>query len=131
MQITRQTKLSEILNLGKKCGRKNNCCKYGSGCLVDDDLKNIAKFLKISEEELIKKYLEEKELFNKKLLKPKLKKNENKPYDQCIFFDGKGCEIHEAKPLQCKVGNCSEHGEELSIWFMLNYVINKEDPESI
>ena len=33
--------------------------------------------------------------------------------------------------MLCKIGNCKEHGEELSIWFTLNYFVNKDDPESI
>ncbi|MBU0627676.1 MAG: YkgJ family cysteine cluster protein [Nanoarchaeota archaeon] len=130
MQITKQTKLSEALKLGTKCSRNNNCCKHGSGCLINDDIKKISKFLGITEEKLIKEYLDEKELFNTKVLKPKLN-SKDKPYGECIFFDQKGCKIHEVKPLQCRVGNCSEHGEGLSIWFMLNYFVNKDDPESI
>lgn len=130
MQVTKTTRLREILKLGSVCQQRNHCCKFGSGFLVGDDLKNIAGFLGIGEEELIEKYLEEKELFNTKLLRPRLKERD-KPYGECVFFDGKGCKIHEVKPLQCKVGNCSEYGEELSVWFMLNYLVNKDDPESI
>jgi hypothetical protein len=33
--------------------------------------------------------------------------------------------------LQCKVGTCSKHGEEISAWFLLNYIIDKDNPESI
>jgi len=130
MLITKQTKLSEILKLGKKCDRKNNCCKHGSGFLAGDDLKNIARFLGITGDEMIKRYLEEKEMFNTKLYRPKLK-GTDKPYGECVFFDGEGCRINEVKPLQCKVGNCGKYGEELSIWFMLNYLVNKDDTESI
>lgn len=82
------------------------------------------------EREVKEKYLEEKELFNTKLLKPKLKTT-NKPYGECIFLENKRCKIHKVKPLQCKVGNCNKYGEKLSIWFMLNYLVNKDDPESI
>ena len=48
-----------------------------------------------------------------------------------VFFGDIGCKIHKVKPLQCRIGNCGEHGEELSIWFMLNYLVNTKDPESI
>lgn len=130
MQIKKQTPLSKILELGKKCDRKNNCCKHGSGFLCNDDLKNIAKHLGTTEKEVTEKYLEEKELFNTKLLRPKLK-SQNKPYGECIFFEEKGCSIHKVKPLQCKVGNCNQYGEQLSQWFMLNYLVNNNDPESI
>lgn len=98
--------------------------------MIGDDLKNIVRFLGVKEEEVKEKYLEEKELFNTRLLRPKLKTND-KPYGKCVFLYDKKCKIHEVKPLQCKVGNCNEYGEELSIWFMLNYLINKDDPESI
>lgn len=82
------------------------------------------------EREVKEKYLEEKGLFNTKLLRPKLKTT-NKPYGECIFLENKRCKIHKVKPLQCKVGNCGRDGEMLSIWFMLNYLVNKDDPESI
>lgn len=74
--------------------------------------------------------MEEKELFNKKLLRPRLK-TKDKPYGECIFFSNNGCSIQKVKPLQCRVGNCNEYGEQLSIWFMLNYLVDKDDPESI
>lgn len=130
MQITKTTKLREILKLGSVCQRRNHCCKFGSGFLVGDDAKNIAGFLGIKESELIEKYLDEKELFNTRLLRPKLN-TKDKPYGECIFFDGKGCKIHEVKPLQCRVGNCNEYGKQLSTWFMLTYLVNRDDPESI
>lgn len=128
--ITKNTKLKEILKLGKECQRKNNCCKHGSGCLVGDDLRKIVKFLGVNEKKLKEKYLEEVEKFNTKLLRPKLIRKD-KPYGVCIFFDGNGCKIHKVKPLECKVGNCGKHGEEISKWFMLNYCVNANDPESI
>ncbi len=128
MQIKRNTSLKTILKIGSVCQRRNHCCKFGSGSLVGDDLKKIADFLGMSGGELKKKYLVEKELFNTKFLRPKLKSD--KPYGKCVFFDN-GCKIHSVKPLQCKVGNCGENGEDLGIWFMLNYRVDKNDPESI
>ena len=127
--ITKNTPLKKILEMGKECKRCGHCCQYGSGFLAHDDLKNISKFLGIKESELKEKYLEEVEQFNTKRLRPKLSKN---PYGVCVFFDKKlGCKIQSVKPLQCKTGNCSKDGEELSIWFTLNYFVNKDDPESI
>jgi Fe-S-cluster containining protein len=127
--LKRKTPLREVLKLGTVCRQRNHCCRFGSGFLVGEDLKNIAAFLKKDEKQVITEYLEEKELFNTKRLRPKL--TSDKPYGECIFFNGKGCSIHEVKPLQCRVGNCSEHGEALSKWFMLNYLVNPKDPESI
>jgi len=56
-----------------------------------------------------------------------------KPYGKCIFFDKEvGCRIHEVKPLECKVSmGCKDYGEQLSLWFMLNHFVNKDDAESI
>lgn len=130
--ITKNTPVKQALKLGALCKKCGHCCTYGSGFLIGDDAKNIAGFLGIKKEELIKKYLEEKELFNTKLLRPKLKtKKIHSPYGECIFLDNKKCKIHKVKPLQCRVGNCNRYGEQLSIWFMLNYLVNKDDPESI
>ena len=129
MKITVETKLNEIEELGKKCDRKNNCCRHGSGFLFNDDLKKISKFLKITDEQLKKQFLEEKEVFNKKLFRPKLK-DAKKPYGECIFFKN-GCIIHDVKPLQCKIGTCSENGEDIAAWFLVNYILDKDDAESI
>jgi len=133
--IIKNTPLKEVLKLAApcRCNSCNNGCKFGSGSLIGDDAKNIAKFLNISEEELIKGFLEEVELFNKKLLRPKLIREKGKPYGRCIFYDDeKGCTIHEVKPLECKTSiNCKDYGEDLGIWFMVNHVIEPDYPESI
>lgn len=133
--IHKNTPLKEVLKLAApcRCNACNSGCKYGSGSLIGDDAKNIAAFLMISEEELKGNFLEEVELFNKKLFRPWLIREKNKPFGRCIFYDEiKGCTVHPVKPLECKTSiQCKEYGEELSIWFMVNYVINPKDPESI
>lgn len=135
MMITRNMPLKEVLNLAHpcRCGACSNGCKFGSGFLAEDDAKRLAKFLGITDKELKEKYLEEVEQFNTKLLRPKLERKENKPYGKCIFFDKEiGCKIHEAKPLQCKVSmGCKDYGEDLSLWFMHNYIINENDAKSM
>ncbi len=132
--IHKNTPLKEVLNLAApcRCNACNHGCKYGSGSLAGDDSKKIAAFLGVSEEELKKGFLEEVELFNKRLLRPKLIR-ESKPFGRCVFFDDeKGCTIHDAKPLECKTSiNCKEYGEELSVWFMVNHIVDANDPESI
>ena len=128
--ITSLTPRKKILELGRICQQKNNCCRFGSGFLVDSDFEKIAKELKISQEKLKEEYLEKQVMFGKELFRPKLLKG-NKPYGKCIFFNEKGCKIHTVKPLQCKVGNCGEHGEELSSWFLINCIVDKDNPESI
>jgi len=128
--VTKKTSLSEVLKLGKKCQQCGHCCTLGSGFLVGDDIKKISKFLNKTEEELKNSHLDEKDLFNTKLFRPKLK-SEDRPYGKCVFLTDKKCKIQEVKPLQCRIGNCNKHGEKLSIWFMLNYLVNEKDPESI
>ncbi len=133
--IHKNTELKEVLKLAAPC-RCNSCnhgCKYGSGSLAGDDSKKIASFLNVTEEELKKGFLEEVELFNKKLLRPKLIKERGKPYGRCVFFDDeKGCTIHEVKPLECKTSlQCRDYGKELSVWFMINHVVDANDAESL
>ena len=127
--------MKEVLKLAApcQCNSCNHGCKYGSGSLAGDDAKNIAKFLGVSGAELKKGFLEEVELFNKKVLKPRLVRENGKPHGKCIFYDDeKGCTIHAVKPLECKTSiGCKDYGEELSVWFMVNHLVNPEDPESI
>ena len=132
--LNKNTPLKEVLELVNPC-KCNACtigCKHGSGFLVKEDLPKIADFLQVSEEELIKEFLEELEKFNTKLYRPKILRK-NKPYGKCIFFDDKiGCKVHEVKPLECKISmGCKDYGEQLSLWFMLNHFVNENDPESI
>ena len=129
--ITKSTSLSKVLKLGKECKKCGHCCKHGTGFLVKDDFKKIAKHLGITEKELIEKYLEPVIKFNTTLYRPvSIKKG--KPYGVCVFYDDKKeCTIHKVKPLHCKVGNCNEYGEEISVWFDLNYFVNEDDPQSI
>jgi len=133
--IAKNTPLKEVLKLAAPCSCNacNNGCEFGSGLLAGKDLKNISKFLNIPEEELKSSFLEETELFNKKLFRPKLLRHKNKPYGRCIFYnDGEGCAIHPVKPLECKTSiNCRDYGEELSVWFKVNYLVDLNDPESI
>lgn len=133
--ITKNTPLKEVLKLAApcQCGACNHGCKYGSGSLAEGDSKKIAEFLNISEEDLKKDFLEETELFNKKISRPKLLRKKGKVHGKCIFYnDNKGCKIHEVKPLECKTSvQCKEYGEDLSVWFMVNHIVDANDPESI
>lgn len=132
--LNKNTPLKEVLELAHPC-KCDSCtvgCKHGSGFLVDEDIKKITKFLQIEEEVLKKEFLEEVEKFNTKLFRPRIIRK-NKPYGKCIFFDEEiGCKIHEVKPQECKISmGCKDYGEQLSLWFMLNNFVNKNDPESI
>ena len=133
--ITKTTPLKEVLELAApcQCNSCNHGCKYGSGSLAEGDSKKIAAFLEISEEQLKKDFLEEKELFNKNVLKPKLIREIGKVHGRCIFYsDKKGCTIHEVKPLECRTSiQCKAYGEDLGVWFMVNHIIDVNDPESV
>ncbi len=135
MIISKKTPKHIVLRLGEECGsgcgNRSHCCQYGSGFLAEDDLQKIAKHLKISEQELKEKYLQEKVMFNTVALKPKTLET-GKPFGPCIFLDSqKGCKIHEVKPLQCRLSTCKDYGSDLMHWFYLNYLVNPNDPNSV
>ena len=133
--ITKSTPLKDVLKLAApcQCDSCNHGCKFGSGSLAEGDSKKIAEFLKISEENLKKDFLEETELFNKKIFKPRLLRQKGKIHGRCVFYDdNKGCTIHAVKPLECKTSlQCKDYGEDLSVWFMVNHIVDPNDPESI
>ena len=144
--IKNSTPLKEILKLAPPCmcDACSNGCKFGSGSLIINeklglnDVKNIAKHLNISEEELKKNYLEEIRRFNTKtfrtkLLRKKTPDGKELPFGRCIFYDDKiGCKIHEVKPVECKISmGCKDYSEQLSQWFMLNFFVSSKDPESL
>ena len=132
--LTKDTPVNEVLSLTNpcKCDACTVGCRHGSGFLADEDIPKLAKFMRISEEVLKKEFLEEVEKFNTKRFRPKILRK-GKPYGKCIFFDEKvGCKVHEAKPLECKISmGCKSYGEKLSLWFMLNHFVNKDDAESV
>lgn len=131
INITKDTSIREIRELGKDCRQCGHCCFHGAGFLIDEDIPRLAKFLKTTEKELKEKYLEEIEMFHTKTWKPKRIK-EGKPFGPCIFHDKNDqCTVHIAKPFQCKITNCNPLAEQTIQWFYLNYFVNKDDPESI
>lgn len=131
INISTKTPVEEVKKLAGNCLKCGHCCKYGSGFLISDDKKKIAKFLQINEDELSKQFLEKGEKFNTTLQRPKMMRK-GKPYGECVFYDNKqGCTIHDVKPLHCRIGHCNQHGEYLHLWFTINYFVNKNDPESI
>ncbi len=131
MKITKNLPKEVVLELGKKeCKNCTKCCEFSSGFLAEGDLKELSTFLGMKEEEVKEKYLEEAELFNKKLLRPKMIRK-GKPYGRCIFLKKNGCSVHPARPLMCRLGTCDNHGEDLHVWFKLNHVLDLDDPESV
>ena len=133
-RLTKDTPVNEVLTLSNpcKCEACTVGCKHGSGFLVEEDIPRIAKFMNLPEDFLKKEFLEEVEKFNTKRFRPRILRKD-KPYGKCIFFDEEiGCKVHEVKPLECKISmGCKDYGEQLSVWFMLNHFVNKDDAESI
>lgn len=131
--IEKDTPVQKVLELGKNCKKCGHCCSYSSGYILEKELKRIAEFLKISEKELKEKYLDEVYRFGNFVFKPKLKYKSEKPYGNCIFLkNNKQCSIHEVKSLHCRIGNCSpQYGEELNEWFMVNYLVDPYNANSI
>ncbi len=127
--ITKHTSKEAVLNLAKDCKKCGNCCRHGSGFVLEEEIKQIADFLNISEERFKEKYLEEQILFNKKIHKFKTKSN--KPYGECVFLNKNLCKIHDVKPLNCRIASCNQYGEELNEWFIVNHLLNPEDPVAI
>ncbi len=128
MQITKDTSREEALELGKECSRCGNCCSHDSGYMLDEDIKRIADHLGVPEKELKENHLKKIRLFNTIIHKPLTKKQ---PFGECVFYKEGACTIQDVKPLHCRIGSCSEHGENLTVWFKLNHLVNPNDPESI
>src|SRR3989344_1274990 len=137
MGITKDTPEKDAINYGS-CHKGRNCescsayCNMGSGFLIDTDVPKIAKHLGISEAKLKMNYLEPVRMYNKTMWRPKLIKKNDLPYGKCVFFnEQEKCTIHGVKPMQCKTSVCNEYGEQLTEWFMLNHVIDANDPHAI
>lgn len=131
--LSKETPEKVVEKLGKECDKCNHCCKMDAGLVLEEDLQRIADYLRIPIEDFKNEFLVEHDRFNTKLWKLKQLKEKNKPYGPCVFLkEDIGCMIHEAKPKHCKLCSTkSNHGEQLAVWFALNYLVNKDDPESI
>ncbi|MFH1064622.1 MAG: YkgJ family cysteine cluster protein [Candidatus Woesearchaeota archaeon] len=129
--LKKDTPLKEALELGGDCDKCGKCCSFGSGFMLESEVAKIAGFLKIPTDKFRKDFLEETEIFHTTLFKIRPMKKDGKPYGPCLLLENNMCRIHKVKPLHCRIGNCSEHGDDLHVWFLLNYCLNVFDPESI
>jgi len=135
--ITRKTPKQDAIKYGncdkgKACTSCSHACTMSSGFLVGDDFAKLAKHLGVTEAKLKMNWLESVRLYNKTMWRPKLLRESGKPYGRCVFFDDhENCTIHAIKPLHCKVSTCGTYGEQLSQWFMLNHVIDANDPVAV
>ena len=134
MMITKNTPNETLLSMAPPCtcSKCSHGCKFGSGYLFENEAGKIAEHLKITLDNFKKEYLDEIEIFNTKAYRFKLLKKNAFPYGKCVFFRDSLCSIHEVKPLHCKISTgCKSHGEDASLWFMLNNFVNVNDAESI
>lgn len=132
--ITSKTSPEYVKKLAQDCEKCGHCCRFGSGYFMEDDISRISSHMGLKKEHFIDEFLHEKEIFNTKIHKGKIKqKAEDKPFGPCVFFDEEqGCVIHEIKPFHCRVSmGCGEYGEYIAVWFALNYLVNPNDPESV
>ena len=132
VKITKLTPKEEILKLGEiDCGECSHCCKFEGAYMLKDDIKRLSVFLGISEEKLKKEYLKKIKKFNTEIYRIKSEEI-GKPYGPCLFYDeDEKCLVHDAKPFYCKIGTCKEIGSQIVDWFHLNYLVNKDDSESV
>lgn len=76
-----------------ECQRSGNCCRRpGYVYFTRDDVEAVAKFLGITRGEFVRRHLA---IDGRRFV---LEVDSG----GCRFFDGKGCVIHPAKPLQCR-----------------------------
>lgn len=130
--ITKLTTREKIEELSTSCDKCGHCCSYDSGFFLPEDIVRIASKMGIPKDEFIKEFLVPCKVYNKDIYKAKTKDGK-KPYGECTFLDKEeGCVIHEFKPLHCKLTRgCGEHGEQLSSWFTLNYLLDPNDSQAI
>ena len=116
-----------------RCNKCENPCKFGSGAFIKGEISKSAKLMGLKKKKFEKEYTEELTKFNTTLRRPKILREDDKPYGKCIFYEEDvGCKIHQAKPYECKVAmGCKSYGEELITWFDLKFFLNPEDKESL
>jgi Fe-S-cluster containining protein len=131
--ITKETPQKVVEKYGQECTKCHQCCKVDSGLVLEDDLQRLADHMNLPRDEFEEQFLVSHEKFNKKVWKLKQIKEPGKPFGRCVFLDDeKGCMVHEKKPLHCKVTSPkSKFGEQLSLWFVLNHLLDPHDPEAV
>lgn len=142
VDITRMTPLERVLEVVRRPQRPGKACMMSSGFIHEDELSTIAKVLNVSEEQLKENLLEKRYAYNKHVHKPKLikhKKKEHLPYGKCVFLEessggeeaGHKCRLGKEMPLHCRLSTSDKHGFKLHLWYMLNYIIDPEDPDAV
>ncbi len=138
MLISKDTPIDEVLKIENPNPYAH--CKFASGYVLDEEIKDIAHFLGITEEELKREYLEKTERFGKEMFrvkqdKKKIFSDEGKielPNGKCVFYDERfGCLLGDKRPLFCKLPNHPLLSKDLIEWFDINFVIDPDDPKTL
>jgi uncharacterized protein len=81
------------------CTRCSNCCRHTPGYvfLSAGDLRSLSSALGLPEADVRSRYCREVALGVVTRLSLK-----EKPNLDCVFWEGEGCSVYEARPLQCR-----------------------------
>jgi Fe-S-cluster containining protein len=93
---------------GCSCKRCQECCRREPGWFVPSEIEPAARFLNLSESELIDRFLAEHDADGCVALSPAHKPGST----VCVFLSAEGlCAIHPVKPYECrKVFGCQGPG---------------------
>lgn len=103
----REQRRLESKRHGCRCRACIECCRRDPGWFLPEEVAHAAAYLNLSEGEFIKKFCTEHVLDDAIVISPATKPGKK----ACIFLSKDGlCEIHEAKPYECKkVYACEEN----------------------
>ncbi len=148
VDITRLTHQEKVLAMVGQGARPGAPCESSPGYVKEEEAEAIAARLGVSLEKAKEAFLREVRAYNKKLYKPKHEPKEIRlgdrrtgarhiaPYGRCVFLDKEqpdkhACMLGESMPLHCKVSAQGEHSHKLHVWYLLNHVVDAEDPRSL
>lgn len=135
IDITKITPLQRIIAMVKRPQKPGKACMFSSGYILEHELEDIAKHLNIEKDQLQNNLLEKSYVYNKILHKPRLQRKGNLPYGRCVFLEEKNgehqCRLKDKKPLHCRISTAESHGHKLHLWYLLNHVVDANDPEAL
>ncbi len=121
--VRQDSTTNELEKLTRSCTQCGHCCRFGSGFLIESDIRPMADYLSVSVDELKKQYLEEATLLTHTVYRPKLIKQKGKAYGTCVFLKDSRCSIYSVRPLYCRIGTgCMNHADRIWQWFLYHHV---------
>jgi Fe-S-cluster containining protein len=130
--VTANTTVEEALEIGKTaCGSCGHCCEFGSGYLLDEDIRILTNHFGLSNEEFLQKYAEKVKVFNTDGWR--LRQVRTKfPAGKCVLYDmERKCTVQEKKPLFCRITTCKKDGGNIVQWFRFKHFVNPDDEHSV